>query len=64
MANGNLKAIRTSASGNEIFALPLGTIEGTKAKFSSGKTGFRMFGKVIIDGKQFQVVGQIIQLGQ
>jgi hypothetical protein len=65
MAKENgLKPIRTSANGNEIFALPLGTIEGTKTTFKTGKTGFRMFGKVIVDGKQHQVVGNLVQLGE
>ena len=54
--------VRTSKSGNEIFAIELGTVEGTKAKFNSGNKGYRMFGRAYIDGKQFQIVGQLVQM--
>ena len=61
MANG-LKPIRKSKQGNDIYSLPLGTVEGTPTTFSTGSKGYRIFGKAVIDGKQFQVTGNLIQL--
>ena len=57
-----IKKIRTSKNNNDIYAVPLGTVEAVKAKFSTGNKGYRMFGKVLIDGKQFQVTGNLIEL--
>lgn len=61
MSNG-IQKLRTSKNGKEVFALPIGTIEGTKAKFSSGNTGFRMFGRVMLGNKQYQVTGNVVEL--
>jgi len=58
----DMTKIRTSKNGNDIFAIPLGTVEGTKTKFSSGNKGYRMFGRVLIGSKQYQVVGNVIEL--
>jgi len=58
----DIKKLRTSKNGNDIYALPVGTVEGTKTTFKSGNKGYRMFGRVIIDGSQFQLTGQLTSL--
>jgi len=58
----SINKLRTSKNGNEIYELNIGKVEGTKATFKSGNKGFRMFGKVTIDGKQFQATGNLIAL--
>lgn len=57
-----IKKLRESQNGNEIFAIPLGTVEGTETEFKSGKKGYRIFGQDIIDGQKFQIIGQIVKL--
>jgi len=52
--------IRKSKNDNDIFAIPLGTVEGTKATFSSGNKGYRLFGRVLIGNKQYQITGQLV----
>ena len=54
--------LRTSKNNNDIFAIPLGTVEGTKAKFTSGNKGYRMFGRVLIGDKQYQLTGQLVSM--
>ena len=54
--------VRVSKNGNEIYAIPLGTVEAIKTKFSSGNKGFRMFGRAYLNGKQYQVTGNVIEL--
>ena len=57
-----IKKVRTSKNGNEIYAIPVGTVEGVKTKFKSGNKGFRMFGRAYINGKQYQITGNVIEL--
>lgn len=32
-------------------------------EFSTGSKGFMLFGKTIIDGKRYQVVGNVVEIG-
>ena len=55
--------IRKSHNGNDIYSIPVGTVEGTPTKFSTGRKGYRIFGKFADkDGNVYQVTGNLIQL--
>ena len=58
----SIQKVRTSKNGNEIYAIPIGTVEGVKTKFSTGNKGFRVFGRAYIDGKQYQITGNLVEL--
>ena len=57
------KKIRKSKKGNDIYSIPVGAVEGTPVKFSTGRKGFRLFGRISDDnGNIYQVTGNLIQL--
>lgn len=58
-----INKVRVSkSSGNDIFSVEIGLVEGIKTKFSSGNKGYRLFGSTEIDGKLFRITGNLIEM--
>ena len=55
------------SEGDRIFVLKSGDTESAitarPKTFSPGSVGFMVFGKIIIDGKKYQLTGNAVEIG-